>query len=77
MDKFKMMEMLFNKEDINKVDIAIPEPWAEKARNVGVNTDYYVWSYIKNITFGEPVNLAELFFKKCQIDFHGKIEVIK
>jgi hypothetical protein len=41
-------------------DYAIPEPWADRLRDLGIKhpVDWYVWAYPENGPEG-PVNLAE------------------
>lgn len=60
-----------NKGDIMKftdsykgVDTAIPQPWADKMRDHGINPGWYVWSYQENRVFGEPIHLLEKLHDK-------------
>ena len=48
----------------NGVDSAIPQPWAGKMRDYGINPTWYAWSYQENHVFGEPVHLLEKLYDK-------------
>ncbi len=45
----------------NHVDLAIPQVWVDKIRDLGVDPRFFVWSYRENKNFGEPLNLLEQY----------------
>ena len=51
-------------------DTAIPLDWANQARELGIDTTWYVWNYGIN-KFGAPVNLAELYMKMQEVNHGG------
>lgn len=65
MNKGEIMKLVFTEKELNgNIDTAIPQPWADKMREMGVQPFWYVWSYLENRISGAPVNLAEKFLEK-------------
>ena len=64
MNKRELVELLLTKEDQNKIDYAYPQQWADKMRELGVQPEWFVWSYINDAFSGAPLNLAEMFCSK-------------
>jgi len=64
MNKGELMKLVFTKEELNSIDTAYPQPWADKMREMGVQPRMFVWSYLEHRISGAPVNLAEKFFEK-------------
>ena len=63
MSKGELIKVL-EKEGLltGSTDTAIPLGWANKVRELGIDTTWYVWNYGVD-KFGAPVNLAELYMK--------------
>jgi hypothetical protein len=60
------------------VDPARPQGWDDKCRNeLGVDPNYYAWSYQKNTLGGQPVNIAEAFLNRLRIVLSYEYPVIK
>jgi hypothetical protein len=66
MNKGDLIIEIFGEEAIGRVDTAIPLSWSERVRELGIDTNWFVWSYVgKNARIhGEPINLLEAYFKK-------------
>ena len=64
MNKGDLIEMLFTKEERNKIDTAYPQEWADKMRMMGVQPRWFCWSYNDPTPYGGPINLAERFMEK-------------
>lgn len=61
MNKGRLMELL----NMNHmVDSAIPLDWSRAVRALHVSKPdfWYVWSYLQNGTYNQPVHLGEAFF---------------
>jgi hypothetical protein len=59
MRKSEILIELYGNTD--KVDLAIPQIWADKMRELGVNPEFFVWSYKEDRIFGKPLNLLEQY----------------
>ena len=64
MNKRELMELLFTKEELNKIDTAYPQEWADRMRANGVDPRWYVWSYVESSAFGQPVDLGDKLIEK-------------
>lgn len=60
MNKGDLIQIVFGK-DAGKIDVALPQPWFDKAKELRVNPEFFVWSYIEDKIYGEPVNLLERY----------------
>lgn len=60
MTKGDLIQIVFG-ENAKHVDVAVNSIWAEKVRELGVNPEFFVWSYIDNNINGKPVNLLEKY----------------
>ena len=58
------MKLVFTEEELKHVDSAIPLPWADKMRDLGIQPKYICWSYNESKIFGEPVDLAAKFLER-------------
>ena len=64
MNKGDLMKLIFTEDELKNVDSAIPQPWADKMREMGVQPRYFAWSYNENRIGGAPVDLAAAFLER-------------
>lgn len=49
--------------DDKGIDLALPQPWFNKAKELRINPEFFVWSYKRDKIYGEPVNILEEYAK--------------
>jgi len=59
LSKQDLLNMALPKEDHSKIDFTIPQQWADKCRDMRVDPQYYVWSYLDDRVGGQPFHLLE------------------
>jgi hypothetical protein len=66
MIKRELMEAVLTEKELSCTDVAYPQPWADKVRQLGLNPEYIVWCYAEDRVFGKPIDLAHRFLQKYQ-----------
>ena len=51
--------------DLKSTDFARPKSWTDKAQDLGINTQGFIWSYQED-SFGEPMNLNNRILEEIQ-----------
>ena len=61
----------FCRKDSTGIDTAVPQPWLDKVRILGIK-DQFVWSYQEkdgNTMFGKPISIGDLVLDEI---VHGR-----
>ncbi len=66
LSKQALLDMVLTKEQQSKIDFAIPFAWSIKCKEIGIDPQYYVWSYLDDRVGGKPFNLLEAIAKKYE-----------
>lgn len=68
MTKGQLMGIVFSDAERNSIDTALPQNFFNKLHMLNIDNFPYVWSYVDQKLFGEPVNIYEKHMEKMGID---------